>query len=84
MALKGFIIAAVVFLVFSLLPYEAATQSDGPKATDKVFFTFKMSWLLSSILFKTLSTEISDLFQLSRIWLTLANKGDFNHSVGFS
>jgi hypothetical protein len=36
MVLKGFIVAAVVFLVFSLLPYEAASQGDGPKATDKV------------------------------------------------
>ena len=36
MVLKGFLVAAVIFLIFSLLPYEAASQSDGPKATDKV------------------------------------------------
>jgi peptidyl-prolyl cis-trans isomerase B (cyclophilin B) len=38
MVLKGFLICAVIFLVFSLLPNEAASQDGGPKVTDKVFF----------------------------------------------
>jgi hypothetical protein len=36
MVLKGFLVAAVIFLVFSLLPYEVESQAEGPKATDKV------------------------------------------------
>jgi peptidyl-prolyl cis-trans isomerase B (cyclophilin B) len=42
MALKGFLVCAVIFLVFSLLPFQAASQGDGPKATDKVFFDIEI------------------------------------------
>ncbi len=42
MVLKGFLVAAVIFLVFSLLPYEVESQAEGPKATDKVFFDIEI------------------------------------------
>jgi hypothetical protein len=40
MALKAFLLLGVFFLIFSLLPNEASSQAEGPKATDKVRFLF--------------------------------------------
>lgn len=86
MAMKFVLVAAVIFLIFSLLPFEAESKGEGPKVTDIVWFDMTIGGepagrIEIGLFRKTVPKTAKNFFELAQKEKPEGYKGSILHRV---